>query len=390
MTTVGVLAEQGPESRVALVPKDAARLVAAGHEVLVQSGAGAGSGVPDDDYASAGAALVAREDLLARAALLLAVRAPGAEGPALAPEELTAGQVVVGLCDPLGNPAVAAAVAATGATAFSLELLPRTTRAQAMDVLSSQAVLAGYRAALLGAERLGKVLPMMSTAAGTLAPAKVLVVGAGVAGLSAIATSRRLGAVVSAYDVRPEAREQVESVGGAFVELPLDTSQGSAEGGYAKDLGAEFLQRQQELLAATVAASDIVITTAQVPGRRAPVIVTEAMVRGMAPGSVLVDIAAAQGGNCALTQPDGEVLVDGVHVLGPKNLAGTVATHASQLFSKNVSAFLALLLDAEGSLAFDTDDVLVAGTLVSRDGAVVHPLVLEQAAAAPALTPSGS
>jgi NAD(P) transhydrogenase subunit alpha len=378
MVAIGVPRERADEPRVSLVPQDVAALVGKGHDVVVERGAGERAGFLDDDYAARGARLGSRADALA-CELLTQVRSHGAhpDDGADVPPDLRAGLVTVGLGDPLGNPAAAHAVATSGVTAFSLELLPRTTRAQAMDVLSSQAVLAGYRAALLGAERLGKVLPMMSTAAGTLAPARVLVVGAGVAGLSAIATARRLGAVVSAYDVRPEAREQVESVGGTFVELALDSSAGAGEGGYAAEMGEDFYRRQQELLAATVASSDIVITTAQVPGRRAPVILTEAMVTAMASGSVVVDIAAAQGGNCEVTRPDETVVLGGVQVIGPTSLVGTVAQHASQLFSKNVTGFLGLLLSDDG-VVVDVEDVLVAGALVSRDGAVVHPAVRER------------
>lgn len=395
MSVVGVLREAPDEPRVALIPPDVTALVKSGHEVVVEHGAGERAGFRDDDYAAKGARTASRDGVVL-ADVLVQVRAYGARHGSLeVPADLRPGVVTVGLADPLGNPGAAEALAGAGVTSFALELLPRTTRAQAMDVLSSQAVVAGYRAALVGAERLGKVLPMMSTAAGTLRPARVLVVGAGVAGLSAIATARRLGAVVSAYDVRPEAREQVESVGGVFVELPLDTSAGSAEGGYAAEMGADFYRRQQELLAATVAASDIVITTAQVPGRRAPVILSEEVVRGMTRGSVVVDIAAAQGGNCASTRPDEEVVLDGVVVLGPTNIAASVATHASQLFSKNVTNFLALLLGSDG-VRIDLDDPLVVGTLVTREGQVVHPAVLARLAEAagadapPAVAPTGA
>lgn len=381
MSVVGVLREAPDEPRVCLIPVDVATLVKSGHEVVLEQGAGDRAGFRDDDYVVRGGRIAPRSQVVL-ADVLVQVRAYGArDGSVDVPADLRAGLVTVGLADPLGNPVAAEALAKAGVTSFALELLPRITRAQAMDVLSSQAVLAGYRAALVAAARLGKVLPMMSTAAGTLRPARVLVVGAGVAGLSAIATARRLGAVVSAYDVRPEAREQVESVGGAFVELPLDTAESSAQGGYAAEMGADFYRRQQELLAASVAASDIVITTAQVPGRRAPVLLSEEVVRGMAPGSVVVDIAAAQGGNCASTRPDQEVLLDGVIVLGPTNIAGTVATHASQLFSKNLTNFLALLLGAEG-VRIDLEDPLVVGTLVTRNGQVVHPAVLARLAEA--------
>jgi proton-translocating NAD(P)+ transhydrogenase subunit alpha len=370
MSTVGVLQERAPERRVALVPGDVTTLVGQGHEVVLERGAGSSAGWADSDYVAKGARTAERSSVL-EADVLVQVRAlDGARAG------LHRGQCVVGLADPLRDLDGVRAATDAGVTLFALELLPRTTRAQAMDVLSSQSALAGYRAALLGAERLGKVLPMMSTAAGTLPPSKVLVIGAGVAGLSAIATARRLGAVVSAYDVRPEAREQVLSVGAAFVELPLVAPGASGAGGYAAQMGPEFYRRQQELLAEVVAASDIVISTAQVPGRPAPLIVTKAMVEGMTPGSVVVDIAAGAGGNCELTRPDELVEHGGVVVLGPTTLATSVPTHASQLFSRNVTNFLKLVLRPEG-VHVDLDDPVVTGPLVTHAGEVVHPSVLE-------------
>jgi NAD(P) transhydrogenase subunit alpha len=383
MSSVGVLREHEPERRVALVPADVPALVGQGHDVLVEAGAGAAAGWSDAQYVAKGARATTRQE--ARAAdVLVQVRTLAADGPSgEGISALRAGQCVIGLADPLRDLASVQAAAAAGVNLFALELLPRTTRAQAMDVLSSQAVLAGYRAALVAAERLGKVLPMMSTAAGTLTPAKALVVGAGVAGLSAIATARRLGAVVSAYDVRPEAREQVLSVGASFVELPLET-QAAGEGGYAAEQGEEFYRRQQELLADVVAGSDMVITTAQVPGRAAPLLITKTMVEGMSAGSVVVDIAAGAGGNCELTRPDEAVEHVGVLVLGPTTLAASVPQHASQLFSRNVANFLKLVLRPEG-VHLDPDDPVVQGPLVTSAGAVVHPAVLEQLA-----TPSTS
>jgi NAD(P) transhydrogenase subunit alpha len=254
-------------------------------------------------------------------------------------------------------------------TLFALELLPRITRAQSMDVLSSQATVAGYRAVLLAAMALPKMFPMMMTAAGTITPAKVLVVGAGVAGLQAIATAYRLGAVVSAYDVRPAVKEQVQSLGAKFVEMPLDTAAAEAKGGYAQAMDEEFYRRQRELMARVVAESDVVITTAAVPGKKAPVLVTREMVAGMSPGSVIVDLAAERGGNCELTVPGKPVVENGVTILGPINLPAEIAYHASQLYSKNISTFL-LSLVKEGQIQLDMEDEVVRDTLVAKDGKV--------------------
>ena len=362
---------------MALVPLEVAALRKLGHEVIFESGAGTSSGFSDEDYAARGATAAARDEVFG-AQIVVCVRAPGGAGPATDDElaELRAGLVLVGMSDPLGNPTTAKQVADRGVTSFALELVPRITRAQAMDVLSSQAAIAGYKSVLVAAERSDKIFPMLSTAAGTLRPTKVLVVGTGVTGLSAIATARRLGAVVQAYDVRPEAREQVESVGGKFVELALDTSGASGSGGYATAMDEDFYRRQQDLLTSTVASNDIVITTAQVPGRRAPVIVTAAMVRAMRPGSIVIDVAAAQGGNCELTRPDESVEVNGVTIYGPTNLPATIPAHASQLYAKNMCNFLRLVLGPQG-VAFDLDDAIVTGSLVSQGGVVVHPAVQE-------------
>jgi NAD(P) transhydrogenase subunit alpha len=260
--------------------------------------------------------------------------------------------------------------------AFALELIPRITRAQSMDVLSSQATVAGYKAVLLAAGALPKMLPLMTTAAGTIAPARVLVVGTGVAGLQAIATARRLGAVVEAYDVRPAAREEVESLGARFVELPLRSGDASGAGGYASAQGEDFYRRQRELLSRAVAASDVVVTTALVPGRRAPLLLEAGMVAGMAPGSVVVDLAAERGGNCELSRPDELVVAGGVTVLAPTDLPATVPHHASQMYAKNIVTFLLHLLEG-GALRLELEDEIVAGTLVCRGGEVVHPRVLE-------------
>jgi NAD(P) transhydrogenase subunit alpha len=268
---------------------------------------------------------------------------------------LRPGQTVIAMCDPLGMPREAQEIAGRGATLFALELVPRTTRAQSMDVLSSMATIAGYRAVLLGALALPKMFPLMTTAAGTLTPAKVFIVGAGVAGLQAIASARRLGAVVSAYDVRPVVKEQVQSLGGKFVEMELETSGAEAQGGYAKVMGEEFYRRQREMMLRVVAENDVVITTAAIPGKRAPILVTDEMVARMAPGSVVVDVAAERGGNCELTQPGKTTVAHGVTILGPDNLPSEVPNHASQMFSKNVCTFL-LNLVKEGRFELNLDD----------------------------------
>ncbi len=382
---IGVLRESCPgERRVALVPGVVGALAKRGLEVIVEAGAGAAAGHPDQAYEAAGAKVAPDRRQVAHAAdVVLAVRAGGANRPngeadlAL----FRAGQVLIGMLDPLGGPLSVQALAARGLTAFALELLPRITRAQPMDVLSSMANLAGYKAVLLAANEAPRIFPMMMTAAGTVAAAKVLVLGVGVAGLQAIATAKRLGAVVEAYDVRPEVREQVQSVGGKFVDLGLDTKDLSDKSGYAKAQSAEFIARQQEALARFVRASDVVITTAQVPGRRAPILVTAAMMQGMKPGSVVVDLAAEQGGNCERTKPGETVDVDGVSIMGPLNVPATMPFHASQLYAKNVSTFLQNLVDKEGRLALKMEDEIIRDTLVARDGEVASARVRDALAA---------
>ena len=284
------------------------------------------------------------------------------------------GQVVIGLCDPLSSPQAAAEVAAKGVTLFSLELLPRITRAQSMDVLSSQATIAGYRAVLLAAEALPKIFPMLITAAGTLSAAKVFVIGAGVAGLQAIATAHRLGATVSAYDVRPAVKEQVQSVGGKFVEMAIDASAAETKGGYAQEMGEEFYRRQRELMMKVVAENDAVITTAAVPGKKSPVLVTAEMVAKMAAGSVIVDLAAERGGNCELTKPDQRVVEHNVTILGPTNLPSEAPYHASQMYAKNIVTFL-LNLVKEKQVQINLEDEIIRDTLISRDGKVVNERV---------------
>ena len=375
---VGVPRETYPgETRVAMTPGAVASLEKAGIDVVVERDAGSAAGFPDDAFADKGAALGSRDDAFG-ADVVLQVRTLGANLDAGRAdlERFGRGQVVIGFSNPLQNPEAARELAPTGVTSFSIELMPRITRAQSMDGLSSQATVAGYRAVLMAAESLPKMFPMLTTAAGTIAPARVLVVGAGVAGLQAIATARRLGAVVEAYDVRPAVKEQVQSLGAKFVELELETGEAEGAGGYAKEMDEEFLRRQRELMARVVAASDAVITTAQVQGKKAPVIVTAEMVRGMQKGSVIIDLAAEQGGNCELSRPDEEVVEHGVRILGPTNLPAAAPFHASQMYAKNLANFLALLVK-DGELVIDLEDEIVDGTLVTRDGRVVCSRVLE-------------
>ncbi len=372
---IGVPRETHPgERRVALTPAVVGSLSAA-HDVRVEAGAGAESGFPDVAYREKGAAASASRDDVFRADVLLQVRTLGRDAAAdLA--RIREGQVVIGLADPLSAPEAARELAGRGATLFALELLPRITRAQTMDALSSQATVAGYKAVVLAAEHAAKMFPKLTTAAGTLAPVRAFIIGAGVAGLQAIASARRLGAVVEAYDVRPAVKEQVLSLGAKFVELPVEAGDAEDRGGYAKAMDEDFYRRQRELMARVVAASDVVITTAQVPGRRAPVLVTREMVEAMAPGSVVVDLAAGQGGNCEVTRPDEAVVLNGATVLGPTNLPASVPHHASQMYARNISSFLQHLL-REGALAIDLEDEITRGTLVARGGRIVHPRVLE-------------
>jgi H+-translocating NAD(P) transhydrogenase subunit alpha len=384
---LGVGRELAPgERRVAMVPRALAALEKAGIEVLVEAGAGDASGYPDAEYAARGARLVpTRDELFAAAELLVHVRLPGtwqdgAAGAAAAgvpdPDlaRLRPGQTLIGFADPLGQPAAARALAERGVTSLAMELMPRITRAQGMDALSSMATLAGYKAVLLAADALPRIFPMLMTAAGTVTPARVLVIGAGVAGLFAAATARRLGAVVSAYDVRPAAREQVESVGARFVSLSLESGGAEDRGGYAREMDAEFYRKQRELMADTVREHDVVITTAAVPGKRAPVLVTRDMVASMAPGSVIVDVAAERGGNCELTRPGETVVEHQVTILGPLNLAATVPYHASQLYARNVGSFLGHLVRG-GQLSLELGDEITRETLVTRDGEVVNERV---------------
>ncbi|MCP4573077.1 MAG: Re/Si-specific NAD(P)(+) transhydrogenase subunit alpha [bacterium] len=373
---VGVLREAAAgERRVALVPASVPFLAKSGLDVVVEKGAGEAAGYPDAEYAAKGASLAPRDEVINKAAVLLQVDGPGTVQDADL-SGLRKGQALIGMQDPLGNPEGAKAMAAAGLTAFSMEMVPRITRAQSMDVLSSMATVAGYQAVLEAAAHLPRLFPMLMTAAGTLAPTKVFVVGVGVAGLQAIATAKRLGAVVEAYDVRPAVKDQVVSVGAKFVEFDLETGDSEDKGGYAKEQSDDFIRRQQEQMQAVVARNDVVITTAAIPGRKSPVLVTEAMVEAMAPGSVVVDLAAERGGNCELTCKNEVVTAHGVTILGPTDLVSRKPYHASQMFSKNTETFLKSLVK-DGELALDMEDEVVAGTLLCRDGEVVHPRLCE-------------
>jgi NAD(P) transhydrogenase subunit alpha len=375
---VGVPTETFPgERRVALVPAHLAALRKAGMEVVVQAGAGVAAGFPDAQYAEQGARVGPRTDAFA-AEIVVQVRSLGANVLAGRADLdlLRSDQVVIGLTDPLAEPQAAREVAARGCTSFSMELIPRITRAQSMDVLSSMATISGYKTVLLAADALPKMFPMMMTAAGTLAAAKVFVVGAGVAGLQAIATAKRLGAIVLAYDVRPVVKEQIESLGGKYLDLGLETGGAQDAGGYAKALGEEFYRRQREAMLKAVAENDVVITTAAVPGKKSPILVTKEMVEVMRPGTVIVDMAAERGGNCELTRPGETFVQGGVTIIGPLNLPSTVPYHASQMYSKNIVTFLQHLVK-KGQPTIDTADEITRETLVTRSGEVVHGKIKE-------------
>ena len=376
----GVLKETFPgERRVAVVPSALPLLAKAGVQVVLESGAGVSAGFPDALFTDKGARVVAsRQEVLDAARIVLSVRplAGVTSGERRGLEGLDGRHVLVGLLDPLGNPGAIQTLAAAGVTAFALEIIPRITRAQAMDVLSSAATITGYKAVLLAANALPQMFPLLMTAGGTLAPARVFVIGAGVAGLQAIATARRLGAVVQSYDVRPAVKEQVESLGARFVELPLEAGDAQDRAGYAKAMDESFYRRQRETMMKVVAASDVVIATAAVPGKKAPILLTAEMVDAMPPGAVIVDVAAEQGGNCELTRPGETVSRGAVTILGPLNIASTVPQHASQMHGRNVASFLGLLV-AGDEIKIDLTDEIVRETLVTRDGEVVHPRVRE-------------
>jgi len=367
--SVGVLKENFPsERRVAIVPRVIDLLKKSQVEAWIEAGAGLESGFPDADYESRGAHVTNAAEVLRNATILLHVRVP--EQPNVKPDDL-----VIGLCDPLSDPALVSRYAQARATLFSMELVPRTTRAQSMDVLSSMASIGGYKAVLIAANALPRMFPMMTTAAGSIAPAKVLVIGAGVAGLQAIATSRRLGAVVSGYDVRAAVKEQIESLGAKFVQIDLGGAKGDGEGGYAKALDEDTIRRQREQMALVMKEQDVVITTAAVPGRKAPLLVTKEMVHAMQPGSVIVDLAAERGGNCELTRAGEDVVERGVTILGPVNVPATVPYHASQMYARNIATFLKNMIAKDGSLNIDMNDEITRETLVTRGGEVVNPRV---------------
>ena len=384
---LGVPQETYPgEHRVAMVPAVIPILIKLGIDVIVEHDAGTAAGFPDSAYIEQKAVIGSRADVFA-ADIVAMVRTPGANpGGADADVALMrAGQVVIGFADPLVSVAPSAAVAARGARLLAMELVPRITRAQSMDALSSMATIAGYKAVLLAADSLPRMFPMLNTAAGTITAARVLVIGAGVAGLQAIATAKRLGARVEAYDVRPAVKEQIQSLGARFVELPIDAADAQDSGGYAKAQGEVFYQKQRELLLKTVAASDVVVTTAAIPGKRSPVLVTEEMVAAMPPGSVIVDLAAERGGNCALTEADRIVVRHGVTIMGPTNLPATVPYHASQMYARNIATVVQHLVKrqkgADGKatgdpvLTLDPADEITKEILVTNDGQIVHPRV---------------
>jgi H+-translocating NAD(P) transhydrogenase subunit alpha len=382
MLRLGVPKESAEgERRVALVPEVVRKLAGCGGEgsdsgleVLVERGAGAGALIPDSRYEEAGATMVEDPTGVYEADVVVKVATPTSEEIG----RLRSDSVLIGFLQPLTGGERIRAIAASRATSFAMEAIPRISRAQSMDALSSQANISGYRAALIGAQELGRYYPMLMTAAGTIRPATVLVLGAGVAGLQAIATARRLGAVVQGFDVRAAVKEQVESLGAKFLEFDLGGDLEGA-GGYARELTPEQQQRQQELMAEAIGKVDVVITTALVPGRRAPILVTEGAVKLMKPGSVIVDLAGEAGGNCELSEPDQTVIRHDVKILAPLNVASTLAEHASQLYAKNIQALLGLMISNEGELSLDFDDEVIAGACITRDGEIVH-----EAAKAPA------
>jgi NAD(P) transhydrogenase subunit alpha len=377
---VGVPRESFPgELRVALTPAVVPILAKAGIEVVLEASAGVGAGYPDADYVAKSAkTLPQRADVFRTADIIVQVLSYGSNDKSGKGDLalLRRDQGLIGFLRPLGNLETVQDIAATGAISFSVELMPRTTRAQSMDALSSMGTICGYKAVLIAADTLPRMFPMLTTAAGTITPGRVFVIGAGVAGLQAIATARRLGAVTSAYDMRPAAKEQVQSLGGRFVELPIEATDAQDAGGYARAQSEDFYSRQRELLGRVVAESDVVITAAVIPGQKSPVLVTREMVARMAPGSVIVDLASERGGNCELTRP-GEVVVEhGVTIIGWINLASRVPYHASQMYARNISAFL-LHLVKDGKLQLNLEDEIIRSTLVTRNGEIVNPRVRE-------------
>lgn len=372
---IGIPRELRPgESRVAMLPANIATWTAKGIDFLVETGAGQAAGASDADYRAAGAAIVDRDTLFGRAEVLLQVQAPGANTVSGDDDlaRLRSGQLVAGMMDPLGSPAIAEQFARTGVSAIAMELVPRISRAQSMDVLSSMATLAGYKAVLLGAAAAPRIAPMLMTAAGTLQPMRVFVMGAGVAGLQACATAKRLGAVVEAYDVRPAARDQIISVGAKPVELELETTAAEGSGGYAREQSADFIRRQQEAMTEVLARQDLVITTAAVPGAKSPILITAAMVAAMKPGTVIVDLAAERGGNCELTQLGQTLVAEGVTIMGPENLAASLPIHGSQMYGKNMETLLSHLIDEEGRVQLDFEDEIIFETVIAHGGEIPH------------------
>jgi NAD(P) transhydrogenase subunit alpha len=379
MVTIAATAEGSNEPRIAVSPDAAKRYGALGCNVKIESGAGLRSHFSDDLYRANGAMIASSpEDAIAGADILLKVRRPPLEQA----KALKPGAIIAGMLDPYGDRAGLEALAATGAALFAMELMPRISRAQSMDVLSSQANLAGYKAVINAAAAFGQALPMMMTAAGTVPAAKVFIMGVGVAGLQAIATARRLGAVVSATDVRPATKEQVVSLGAKFIAVEDDEfRQAETQAGYAKPMSAAYQARQAELVANHIKLQDIVVTTALIPGRPAPRLITAAMVASMKPGSVIVDLAAERGGNCELTRAGETVEANGVRIVGPVNLAGDIPVNASNLYARNLLAFLEPMIDKkEKTLSLKWDDEIIKGTLIARDGKLVHPMLLQKAA----------
>ncbi len=377
---VGIPRETFPgERRVALVPATVPNLTKAGLQVVMEAGAGVEAGYPDADYAAKGAKILAdRAEVFRTADILVQILCYGSNDKTGKADValFRRDQVLVGFLRPLGSLETIQEIAGKGVTSFSVELMPRTTRAQSMDALSSMGTICGYKAVIISADKLPRIFPMLTTAAGTITPGRVFVIGAGVAGLQAIATARRLGAVASAYDLRPAAKEQVQSLGGRFVELPIEAKDAEDPRGYARPQDESFYRRQRELLGKVVAESDVVITAAVIPGKKPPVLVTREMVANMAPGSVIVDLAAERGGNCELTQPGELVVEHGVTIIGWFNLASAVPYHASQMYARNVSAFL-LHLVKEGKLQLNLEDEIVRDTLLTRGGEVVNARVRE-------------
>lgn len=360
---VGILKEPQTETRVSLLPEAVAQLTKKGHTVLIERGAGVGASASDQDYENAGARIADASSIVSESELILSIHRPSAS--------ISSGKVLIGVYQPLYHPEHAQAWAAGGLTVFSLDMLPRTTRAQSMDVLSSQANIAGYKAVLLAANLYPRYFPMLMTAAGSIAPAKVLILGAGVAGLQAIATARRLGAVVEVFDTRPAVKEEVMSLGAKFIEVE-GAADASKAGGYAVEQSEEYKQRQQQKIAESLAKADIVITTAQIPGKKAPILITEEMLRGMRSGSIIIDIAAATGGNTPFTKNNETVVQHGVMIVGNGNLPATMPSDASKLYGKNILNFLQLITSKEGSLNLNWEDDLVKGSCITHNGEIVH------------------